>query len=479
MTKKSVAKQEPRRSIAGHVVHHAKHWFIPHAGNNHQPHALRPRALRFYAYLILAAKISSVVFLFAAYPNQAEYSAYTASTILSLSNQSRQEKKIGTLTFNPKLAEAATRKAKDMLARNYFAHTTPDGKRFWTWIDNTGYNYSVAGENLAIDFTSPESAHAALMASPSHRENILNTRYKEVGIAVVTGEMDGVETTVLVEMFGTQVAQKTQVAKVTTVKPKPKPTTPALPTTKPTVKPTTTKPEVRAEQVTPPKGNVIQQSSDSVTVTPNATVDVWAEFKNAGTETWKADSLRLVTTPSSRTSTLADSSWVNATTVGTLSTDVPANDVARFEWKLKAQATEGTLTEAFALVDASGTVVAGTSLHLAVNIATPTTVAQTQSDPTQKDIQAAEPTRNEPAPTVISNPAGADFFSRMLNFFNDFYLAAFFFLGIALLLNIGIKLRIQHPHVIGQTMAVIAIAATAILLKGHFLEKIGQTIRVL
>ncbi len=472
------AKKGLHHRIAGHVVHHAKHWFIPHSGNNHQPHALRPRALRFFTYLILAAKISSVVFLFAAYPNEGQYSAYTASTILQLTNQSRQEKKVTTLTSNSKLADAATRKAKDMLARNYFAHTTPDGKRFWTWIDSTGYNYAVAGENLAIDFTTPESAHAALMASPSHRENILNSRYREVGIAVVTGKMDGVETTVLVEMFGTQVAQKTQVAKVTTVKPKPKPSTPTLPTTKPTVKPAT-KPEVQAEQVAPPKAVFVQQSSETVTMTPGGSSDIWAEFKNTGSEAWKKGSVRLVTTPSNRTSTLADSSWVNETTVGNLETDVPVNDVARFEWKLQAVATEGSLSEAFALADANGTVIAGTSLTVAVNIATPTTIAQTQGTPTQRDPQAPGTEVNEPKPTIINNPDGADIFSRMLTFFNDFYIAALFFLGIALLINIAVKFRIQHPHVIGQTMAVIAIAATAILLKGHFLEKIGQAIRVL
>jgi hypothetical protein len=44
------------------------------------------------------------------------------------------------------------------------------------------------------------------MASPSHRDNLLSTKYREIGIAVVEGDMDGVDTTIIVQLFGTRYA---------------------------------------------------------------------------------------------------------------------------------------------------------------------------------------------------------------------------------------------------------------------------------
>lgn len=477
MTKQSIwTKPGIHRRIAHHVLHHAKHWFIPHEGNGHRPHALRTKALKTYAYILIAAKISSIIFLFAAYPNQGQFSAFTSNTIISLTNISRQAEHLNTLQPNALLTDAATRKAKDMLARNYFAHTTPDGKRFWTWIDSTGYNYSIAGENLAIDFTTAESAHGALMASPTHRENIMNSRYKEIGVAVVTGKMDGELTTVLVEMFGTKITKKTQVAKVTNVK-----------APKPTVKPTTTKPkpqvkptQVKAGTTTPITGDFLQQSIDRLTLQPQAIIDSWAEFKNTGEGVWKANTLSLVTVnPAKRQSAFVDSTWTNSSIIGDIETDVAPGDVERIEWKFKAPTQQGSSTETFALANEDGTILPNTDVSFTFVVGTPTTLAQTENSPTQANSQVTqENTTVESAPQV-SKAEHKDLVSLVLEYLNNFYIAVLFFLALALLMNIFIKVRIQHAHVIGQTVVVIAIAASALLLKGHFLERIGEVIQVL
>lgn len=462
-----------KKRLHHRIAHHAKHWFIPHEGNDHKPHALRPKALRAYAYVLIAAKVASVVFLFAAFPNRAEFAAYTSSTIITLTNASRQEKNVGTLRENSLLSQAAQRKAKDMLARDYFAHTNPDGKRFWTWIDGTGYNYTLAGENLAIDFSTPEAAHTALMASPTHRENILNKRYKEIGVAVVTGSMDGQETTVLVEMFGTQVTKKTQVAKVTTVKPKL--TTPAP---KPVVKPTP-KPQVQAEETPTPTGLLTQQSADALTVPPSSSVDVWAEFRNTGTQTWKTGNFSLVTAePTKHDSSLKHSSWDSASIVGALTEDVAPQTIVRFEWKVQSSAALGSVTEHFTLVDAEGVVLPKTTVTIGVTAQEPTTLATTLP-PTQTDVSNPV-AASQPEPTVAPTVSRAhDLTSRIIAFTDRFYLAFLFFLLLALSLNIFVKFRIQHAHVIGQTAIVIAIAATGLLLKFHFLQNLGQVVRVL
>lgn len=462
-----------KKPIHHRIVHRAKHWFIPHEGNDHKPHALRPKALRAYAYILIAAKVASVIFLFTAFPNRAEFAAYTSSTIIALTNTARSQAKLEMLRENPLLDQAAQRKAKDMLSRNYFAHTTPDGKRFWTWIDGTGYNYTLAGENLAIDFSTPEAAHAALMASPTHKENIVNKRYKEIGVAVVTGKMDGQETTVLVEMFGTQVAKKTTVAKVTPVKPKT--TTPA---TKPVIKPKP-KPQVQAEETPVPTGLLTQQSADTLTVLPNSTVDVWAEFRNNGTQTWKTGNFSLVTAaPTKHDSSISHSSWESASVIGILAEDVAPKDIVRFEWKVKAPATLGTVTEYFALVDAEGTVLPKTTVTLGVVSREATSVATTLP-PTQTDVSNPA-AASQPEPTVAPTVSRAhDLTSRIIAFTDRFYLAFLFFLLLALGMNIFIKIRVQHAHVIGQTAIVIAIAATGLLLKFHFLQDLGQVVKVL
>lgn len=472
-TPKATKKQH--RSLA----HHAKHWFIPHVGNDHRPHALRPRALKVYAYIIITAKVVSAVFLFIAFPNEARYAAYTANTIVSFTNEARQKNGVGTLQTNPLLADAATRKAKDMLARNYFAHTTPDGKRFWSWIDAVGYNYTLAGENLAVDFTSPESAHEALMASPTHRENILNKRYKEIGVAVVTGKMGGVETTVLVQMYGTQAPKKTSTAKVVAAKPKPATPKPTPTPTKPTPKPTTVIPQVRAEETPKPAGAVTQQSLDRLTLTTGSTAEVWAEFKNTGEQTWKAGTVSLVTQPTGRISSYADTTWSNPQTVSTLEEDVSPQEVVRVEFTISGAIAATEAPETFTLADATGAI-AGTGLTLAIATITPAVLASADPTPTQTDLTKPAPTTTtaEPAAQVMSNTKGG-IIALVAGIGNHFYLAILFFLMLALLINIIVKIRIQHTHVIGQSLAVIALAATALLLKSHFLERVATAVRVL
>jgi hypothetical protein len=93
-----------------------------------------------------------------------------------------------------------------MFSKNYWAHVAPDGTTPWDFIKKNGYNYSSAGENLARDFNDSQSVVSAWMASKSHRENIVNLHYREIGIGVVNGILDGKETTLVVQMFGTPVS---------------------------------------------------------------------------------------------------------------------------------------------------------------------------------------------------------------------------------------------------------------------------------
>jgi hypothetical protein len=112
------------------------------------------------------------------------------------------------------LSEAARQKAGDMFAFNYWAHVSPSGRTPWAFFTDVGYKYQYAGENLARDFRDPGAVVNAWMNSPSHRENIVNSKYQEIGVAVVDGTLQGVETALVVQLFGTpygSVASKPQV----------------------------------------------------------------------------------------------------------------------------------------------------------------------------------------------------------------------------------------------------------------------------
>ena len=126
----------------------------------------------------------------------------TADKIAELTNTSRSGAGESNLNVNSKLSRAAEAKADDMLANNYFSHTSPAGATPWSWIQKENYDYNYAGENLAMDFQTTAKMEEAWMASPTHRANILNDKYGEMGAAVREGVINGHETTLAVVMFG-------------------------------------------------------------------------------------------------------------------------------------------------------------------------------------------------------------------------------------------------------------------------------------
>ena len=133
----------------------------------------------------------------------ASASTIASSDVITLANSARAKDGLPLLTENDKLAAAAQNKASDMLKNDYFAHTSPDGVTPWHWVEKAGYQYKAAGENLAINFDTAKEQHSAWMKSATHRANILNAQYREIGVAVVRGKIDGQESMVTVEFFGT------------------------------------------------------------------------------------------------------------------------------------------------------------------------------------------------------------------------------------------------------------------------------------
>lgn len=119
-----------------------------------------------------------------------------------LTNKARVESDLGELLINPVLNKVASRKAQHMVKYHYFSHTSPEGIDPWYWFKKEGYDYKYAGENLAINYKTAEEQHVAWMKSPTHRKNILNPRYKEIGIATASGYINNKPASVTVQAFG-------------------------------------------------------------------------------------------------------------------------------------------------------------------------------------------------------------------------------------------------------------------------------------
>ena len=131
----------------------------------------------------------------------------SANEVISLSNQQRANNGLGSLVYNAQLSQAAQAKAQDMLAKNYWSHYNAQGQGPAYFVSNAGYSYSIAGENLAKDFSTSNGVVNAWMNSAGHRANILNSSYIHTGVAVVNGTLQGTETTLVVAMYGAPASQ--------------------------------------------------------------------------------------------------------------------------------------------------------------------------------------------------------------------------------------------------------------------------------
>lgn len=144
-------------------------------------------------------------------------SQISTSDVIKLTNEKRQENGLPSLSYNEKLTDAAKAKGAYMLKYQFWAHVAPDGTQPWKFFLDSGYKYKYAGENLARDFPTAQSAVDAWMASPSHRDNMLSDRYSDIGVAVVEGTLNGVDTTIIVQLFGQPLSSSApQIAAATT-----------------------------------------------------------------------------------------------------------------------------------------------------------------------------------------------------------------------------------------------------------------------
>jgi hypothetical protein len=185
------------------VFHYAKKFFLPCKENSYYPIVLTDKFLFWLIIIIFSLKLIIIPFYFY-FPNSVFFASITKSSLIDLTNKARLSAGLAVVVENPILDKAAFLKAQDMINNNYFSHYSPQGLSPWHWFSIAGYNYEYAGENLAIGFLDSQDVYQAWMNSYSHKQNILNPNYKEIGIAVVSGKLGDNKVNIVVQLFGSQ-----------------------------------------------------------------------------------------------------------------------------------------------------------------------------------------------------------------------------------------------------------------------------------
>jgi len=216
------------------LIKFLRHLFVPHESNNQKAKILHSESLITIAALLISFQLI-LNFTGKTFPKVLGYASnISPSDIITLTNQQRVANGLLPLSTNSVLSNAAVAKGNDMFAKGYWAHFAPDGTSPWSFFLGFGYKYRYAGENLARDFSDSSSTVNAWMNSPSHRENILNSNYKEIGVGVVNGTLLGAQTTIVVQFFGAPLTgvpsiPVAQAKEITTASPLPKPTLAPIP----------------------------------------------------------------------------------------------------------------------------------------------------------------------------------------------------------------------------------------------------------
>ena len=165
------------------------------------------------------------------------FSASSEADLVAMTNQSRASAGLKALKVDSTLKTIARWRSKDMIDRDYFSHDIPGYGKVFDKLNEIGYCYNVAGENIGWnnypDDVATAAIHQAFMDSSGHRANILGKTYDVIGVGAYKGPTGKKMWTVLfADKCGSTGSTPTPKP---TAKPKPKAT--ARPTPRPTARP--------------------------------------------------------------------------------------------------------------------------------------------------------------------------------------------------------------------------------------------------
>ncbi|MFD5813249.1 CAP domain-containing protein [Streptomyces sp. NPDC127038] len=123
----------------------------------------------------------------------------TAREVVALTNTERAAAGLRPLGTDTTLTAAAQAHSADMVARDFYAHTSPEGSRPWDRAAAAGCGLRAIGENIACGQRSPAEVVQGWMDSPGHRANILKPDFTHIGIGLAGGSRAG---TYWTQLFG-------------------------------------------------------------------------------------------------------------------------------------------------------------------------------------------------------------------------------------------------------------------------------------
>lgn len=179
-----------------------RNWFLPHKDTHKKAHLISWEGLLIYILFFIFLQVGFSILSYAKPGVLGISGNIDQKRIIELTNQERKKAGVDPVNENSALGKAAALKARNMFEENYWAHFAPSGKSPWDFILGSGYKFTFAGENLAKNFSTSEDVVKAWMASPTHRDNLLNSKYKDIGIAVEEGILNGQKTILVVQEFG-------------------------------------------------------------------------------------------------------------------------------------------------------------------------------------------------------------------------------------------------------------------------------------
>lgn len=102
--------------------------------------------------------------------------------VVNLINVERTRADLDPLQIDRQLTQAAQAHTESMADNDFYSHTGVDNSSPFDRIQNTGYQYLTAAENIAAGYQTPEAVVQAWMGSTEHRANILNSDLTEIGV---------------------------------------------------------------------------------------------------------------------------------------------------------------------------------------------------------------------------------------------------------------------------------------------------------
>ena len=111
-------------------------------------------------------------------------SDFRIASFVDLVNAYRVSMGCAALAWNPAVAAVAQSHSEDMIARDFFSHTNPDGDSPFDRLHNAGITFSAAAENIAAGYPTAEGVLQAWLGSAGHRANIENCSLTEHGVGL-------------------------------------------------------------------------------------------------------------------------------------------------------------------------------------------------------------------------------------------------------------------------------------------------------